>query len=498
MKIKQFLLYCCIFAFLFCSCDIQIGGGSDSGTINNPTDVPSRKFWAQNLVTGNFYQVDADLLAQSKNCSVWADKEAGVSIATANSMAKAYEDNILPKMLDTFGIQVKDQNGVVWNTMELADYIGDEDGKLCILLLDIRDGYSPGTSWVAGYFWDGNFYDTNTYRTSNECDMIYIDTYPSKPGTADSNATFAHEMQHMMNSVTSRLIRHDDKYFYPMDLWIDEGLSTTAEWLIMGSHPIDRWLWYNQDPSGLIRKGNNFFVWGNRESEDQEALMDDYATTYLFFQWLRLQAGSKDIYYDIITSGNYDYKAVTSAANKYMTGMNYDDWGTLLKNWLAANYINAPSGPYGYKNDSVLKNVKANTAPDGVTSVYLAPGEGVYSITDDYQLPGSKQSVRYAGLDKSGNALSDTKTFSGGAMLTYNANTNNIKGGLESGTTTGVAASYTEADASGRSVAGASFSGSYAIGPWDMLRRNGLERPSSGNEFSFELTKPIKGIKILE
>jgi len=491
MRKGQFLLYLGFVAFLFCSCDnlqIEIGGGT--GNSGGPSDTLPRKFWAQNIATGSFYQIDADLMAESKNCKVWVERGSGVSDATASSMAKAYEDNILPKMLKTYGINaniVYEGEVVATNTMELADWLGDKDGKLCILLLDIKDEYNPGVndSYVGGYFWGENF--RNLVKYSNLCDMIYIDTYPGKPGTMESNTTFAHEMQHMMNFVTSQLTRES-----LMDLWVDEGLSQSAEWLISGSHPEVRWAWYNQDPSGLIKKGNNFFIWGNREKENQYAILDDYSTAYLFFQWLRLQAGTSDIYYDIITSNNYDYKAVTSAANKYITGGNYSDWSTLLKAWLAANYINAPSGPYGYKNDGTLKNIRARTMPAGVNNISLAPGEGVYSTTNNFGIPSNKQSIRYAGLNKTSNTLSDTATFSGGALLTYNANTNN-KGGAESGITTGVA-SYDAADnGSSRSVVGIKLSGPFAIGAGDMLKRSGFEGMPS-----FELTQPIKGITIFE
>jgi len=494
MRKRQFLLCFGLFAFLFCSCNMELGIGG-SGGVSNPTNVPPRKFWAQNLVTNNFYLLDANLLAESKNCKVWAESTSGVSVATATSMAKAYEDNILPKMLNTYGIRkpvAYEGKIIANNTMELADWLADGDGKLCILLLDIKDGYQPGVNDMvtAGYFWGGNFVNM---QYSNLCDMIYIDTYPGKPGTMESNSTFAHEMQHMMNFVTSALIRTTSNDINFMDVWVDEGLSSSAEWLISGSHLEKRWAWYNQDPSGLINKGNNFFIWGNREKENLYANLDDYATVYLFFQWLRLQAGNNDIYYDIITSSNYDYNAVTSAANNYITGKNYSDWGTLLKTWLAANYINAPSGPYGYRNDGTLKNIHAKTMPSGVKSVSLAPGEGVYSITDNYVMPSGKQNIRYAGLNKTGNALSDTATFSGGALLTYNTNTNNLNGSAESGITTGVA-SYEVADfESGRSAVTASFSGPFVIGAGDVLRRNGFEEKSF-----FELPKLKKGITVLE
>jgi len=515
MKIKQTLLYFCLFAVLFCSCELLIdiggiggggsggggsGGGSGGGGINNPTNVPPRKFWAQNMTTERFYQLDADLLAESNNCRVWAERSASVSVATANAMAKAYEEKIMPKMLDTFAyngpLSADGKTVIANNTLELAGWLtNDAEKKLNILLLDVKDSYKPkeNEAYCAGYFWMGNFYQNNPSadpltRYSNYCSMIYVDTYPGVPGSEESNTTVAHELQHLMSFVNAIISDKDN----PLDTWVDEGLSSAAEWLYLGKQVNSRIDWYNRDQSGLIQKGNNFFVWDNREKENQYAILDEYATVYLFFQWLRLQSGSIGIYKEITLSENYNHLAVTNAANKAMGGNGYDNWETLLKTWLAANYINAPSGPYGYKNDDTLKKVKAKTAPNGVTSLSLAPGEGVYSITNNYNMPGQKQYIRYAGLDKSGNALSDTVTFSGGALLTYNANTN-IKGAKESGTTTGVAASYAEADAPGRSAFGPGFSGPYAISAGDMLSRNGFERPTF-----FELTKPVKGITVIE
>jgi hypothetical protein len=460
-------------------------------------------------VTNSFYQLDAELLAESNNCRVWAEKGAGVTVAIANSMAKAYEEKIRPKMLDTFAYKgqigyngtelgpiANINNGVVVanDTQELAGWMTDDDGKLTLLLLDIKDGYKQGVNdgYVAGYFWGGNIVSSPSSqyaKYSNGCSMIYVDTNPGVPGSDESNSTVAHELQHLMTYVNAYI---SDKE-YLLDTWIDEGLSSAAEWLYFGKQVDSKINWYNNDRSGLIQKGNNFFVWENRERESQYANLDDYSTVYLFFQWLRLQSGSTDIYKEITMSNYYDYLAVTNAANGAMKGNGYDDWGTLLKTWLAANYINAPSGPYGYKNDSVLKGLKAKTAPNGVTNIPLAPGEGVYSLTNNYNLPPKKQSILYAGLDKSGNALSDTKTFSGGALLTYNVNTN-TRGATESGTTTGVAASVEfDINVLGRSVAEVSFSGPYVIDAGSIIRRNGFEEKPS-----FELTKPIKGITILE
>ena len=212
--------------------------------------------------------------------------------------------------------------------------------------------------------------------------------------------------------------------------------------------------------------------------------MDDYNTVYLFFQWLRLQAGNNKIYYDIISSSERDYNAVTTAANKYMGGKGYNSWPTLLKTWLAANYINAPSGPYGYMNESVLKSIKAKTAP-AAKNIQLFPGEGVFSITNaGFPWPAQGTNIRYAGLTMNSPWLSDSSSYSGGALLTYNANSN-TSGARETGITSGVAKVDTLYDRSVDKLP----SGPYAVGVRDILRSKGHEE-----EFVIDLTKLLKTI----
>jgi hypothetical protein len=348
--------------------------------------------------------------------------------------------------------------------MGAADFIADGDGKLCILLLDIKDGYTgPGGSYTAGYFFLGDFLEDNDslgYR-SNEADMIYLDTYPAKPGSSESYQTLAHEMQHLMNFATSIMRRITNNTIYLMDTWIDEGLSSAAEYIYLGKHIEERVEWFNRDSEDTIALGNNFFVWGNLETN---SILDDYATVYLFFQWLRLQADGTEIYKDIIGATDSDYRAVTEAAKKNIQWFNESDtiaedsletspWERLFESWLAANYINAENGEYGYKNDDMLKDLVVSMASAKNDSLPLLPGEAVYSITDsDGEIlnytEGSGPNIKYLGLK--GKATVDEEptvddtipvnynnTYSGGALLTYNSNTDRMDGMLESFKETG-------------------------------------------------------------
>jgi hypothetical protein len=439
-QMRKMVLSITVIALLFTGCGDFIGWGGENNTV-----LPGN-FWAQNLVTGAFYRIDAEKLTENSMCEVWAEKGSGVTAAMANNAVNAY-NTVYPKMMKTFGFQVDVKNvGKKMNTMEIAHWLatGKTSGaKLTILFLDVKDGYvKEGDFYYGGYFYSGDLFKNADYPQfkSNERAMIYFDTYPSTyPSLLGLNAYIphlAHEMQHLMNFLSSYVIRGNNDN---TDAWINEGLSEAAEWVCSGYTYAG--YNYNIDRSGLIAKGNNFYVWNNRGAESPWANYDDYVTASLFFQWLRLQSGNTDIYYDIHTSKFSNYQAVTSAANSKIDSIYNNNWPLLLRDWHAANFTNDSSGRYGYMNDSDLKNVKAKMFPTTATSVNLFPGEGVYSrTTTDGAVPGASGAIRYAGLPPVSGTPSDTASFANGARLTYNVNTN-AKGASASGNTTGIAPS---------------------------------------------------------
>jgi hypothetical protein len=149
---------------------------------NNP-GVPistTRNFWARNFNDGTFYTLRAQKLAEGENCTVWAEAGSGVDASTAQSLVKIYDGNIYSKMINAFSIGSFIYSGRRYNnTIALADSFGDRDGKLLILILDIRDSFNPTTGGFAleGYFSWINLYrndpNDNLLKYSNECDMIY-------------------------------------------------------------------------------------------------------------------------------------------------------------------------------------------------------------------------------------------------------------------------------------------------------------------------------------
>jgi hypothetical protein len=469
---RKLLFISVVFSLVLFSCDFNSGGLAGN-------------FWAINLRDDRPYRVDAELLYTGTHCDIWAEKGSGITLADAQQFANEYDANIYQKMIDAFGLTNFTYYGYgpFSDTMKFADWMGDVNGRLCILLLDIKDDYKKDVneSYVAGYFWGG---DLQNVRNSNLRDMIYIDTYPGLSTLEERKTaykTLAHEMQHLMNFVTSFAKRShlngSSLSVSLMDEWIDEGLSSAAEYVYNG-HTTDRISWFKNNGgslNSLINRGNNFFVWGNRVNESQYAHLDDYSTVYLFFQWLRLQRGNTGIYRDIIASSYFNHLAVVNA-------INYSDWETLLKTWMAANYINASTGQYGYRGETAFNGMKAPSAPAGTTSLNLYPGEGVYSITNSAPaLSGQGANIRNTFLSAAG--VNDSAFSNGGALLTYNINTNIANGLRETGVTTGVAANQITRTASGVQAV---FSGPFVIDARDL---SGIGGGGGTVDFSLPLNK---------
>ena len=428
------------------------------------------QFYALDVKTKKHYILTAKKLWEGKTCTIWAEERNGtteVTKAGAKKFADKYDDEIRGKLIKAFSVIDGEQG---FDILAYADSLTDSNGKLTILFLDIRDGYN-GSAYVAGYFFEGDFYQQGKiFRSSsysNGRDMIYVDTNPGLKYTEETYATFAHELQHLINYATRARNGAGQ-----MDIWVNEGLSAWAEYLYYGRNPYDKWYNFIQDIAGTIARGNNFFVWGNHEA-NPDSILDEYSTVYLFFRWLYLQAADKelegDIFKKIIASPHHDYRAVTEVAAQI--NPEWSNWGTLLGTWLAANCY--PGSPYGYIGDEELMgNIRVNTISG--TSISLYPGEGVYSlIMGDSFAPApetSRVNIRYAGLVED-SFIVNASEITGNILLTYNANANNGDKTTETGELTGFS-SVAPVRAQSRGGQAGRFTGPYVLDARDLLGRD--------------------------
>jgi len=386
------------------------------------------QFYAQNMKSNEYYIITADKLYDGDKCEIWAEQGSGITVKKAKEIAAEYDRVIRPLIVNAFSEKYFTYtfNGMEHSFDDMLDYAnwlaGRDDGKLTILLLDIKDDYDGKTnySYVAGYFFSGNLNKAGKISNyySNGRDMIYVDTYPGlQLQPKQSYATFAHELQHLVNFVTGFWLNRSNS-----DLWINEGFSAIAEYLYMGENPKDKCEWLS-DSRSTIKTGNNFFVWGNHKEENPYANLDDYATVYLFFRWLYLQADAAlqpHLFRDIAHSSYANYNAVTDVAGQI--DPDWEDWESLLRAWLTANYY-PKNAVYGYKGDRYLQDI-VKVAPIANTTIPLYPGEGVYSIIKGSYTTPSATHIRYEAL-------------AGETLLTFNANSDRYAN-PETGSLTGV------------------------------------------------------------
>ncbi len=364
-----------------------------------------RTFRAVNAETNVYYDVESTLMASGDHCMVYVENGADVTEAVAQAVADCYDDSIYDQISTAFGA--------------IEDV--DNNGKVILLLLDIQDGYTGSGGYVAGYFDPVNMFDSNSEPNSNEADMLFLDTYPSVAGDADFFSTMAHELQHLINFSNTYMVDGTEQ-----DLWINEGLSSGAEYVYSGAVNQDRVDWFNYNGNGAIVYGNNFFVWyGYWENEDANNVLDNYATVSLFFQWLRIHASNGTaIYKDILSSSYRDYRAVTDAAALRIADQD-GTWLDLLRTWDTANVLCNATGEYGYEGELTVSMPYFN-AVGGATAVYLSPGEGLVSANAGAYTPtASGVNIKYRGIDTDTDAVVDAAGYTGNRILVLNANNDN-------------------------------------------------------------------------
>ncbi|MCL2270181.1 MAG: hypothetical protein FWC24_02445 [Treponema sp.] len=461
MKKIKTALFAALFIVLLTSC-IIFPDLNMLKPVENLDILEENSFYAQNMTNKKYYKVKASILWEGSKCVIWAENDSMVTRKQAQDIANEYDSKIRPIIIETFS---RDDG-----EMDIIDYANDlagrNDRKLTVLLLDIKDGFKneKTDTYVAGYFFSGNFLkkgNTGSGHYSNGRDMIYIDTDPGLSlQIRESYVTFAHELQHLVNFVTSVRMNRGS-----VDTWIDEGLSSQAEHFYLGDNSKDKCEWFSADSEGTIARGNNFFVWGNHE-EKPRSILDDYATVYLFFRWLYLQADSElqsHIFYDIGSSSYRNYRAVTAIAGAINPA--WGNWENLLRTWLAANYY--PHNAYGYTGDAYLQE-KIRVSPATGITISLYPGEGAYSVmSNSYSPAETGNHIRYAGLADNAPDIITSPPYRGNILLTFNANTNNaVSTRPETGSLTGISPSVSrKAGGNGKT------SGPYKIDARDILGR---------------------------
>jgi len=175
-----------------------------------------KNFFAYDFTTGKYYTTQATLRKVSGHCYVYVENsQFNVNVSTGNvdTIGNTFDSIIYPTATSYFGSE--------WNPGI------DNDEKITILVLDIKDGWPSSNTFFQGYF---SFLDElpdisaqqPPHRArSNEREMFYMDCFPAYAAGDKFLETLAHEFQHMIHW-------HQNP---SEEEWLDEGMSDLSSYL---------------------------------------------------------------------------------------------------------------------------------------------------------------------------------------------------------------------------------------------------------------------------
>ena len=287
------------------------------------------EFFVTDTVTDTTYTIGATLQVVSPNAYWYVDDELDIRDEDLQQAANEYESAIRPTLLEAFGD--------VWNPGV------DGDPRLTVLHTDLGGG-------VAGYFDSRHEFPLHTQPNSNEREMLYMDGVAFRPGSLAYMSVLAHELQHAIHWA------HDSSE----ESWVNEGLSEVAK-VETGYEPtfIDAF---------LRRPSTQLTFW-----EELGGSIPHYGAATLFMLYLQDHYGDSGSLRSLITNSADGVDGINEFLSPHST-----TFDGVYADWVAANYLDSDTGPYGYsKHDVQVRRIDSINRP-GETTGYLAPYSSRY------------------------------------------------------------------------------------------------------------------------
>ena len=305
---KKLFLLVCILSLIGCGGDESDGhNGSRSFTGHS-----SLTFWAMNLTTSSYtpYKIMANLAGEGTHCYVYLESGRFVNPATIQNILTQFDTVIYPKMRNAYGDEPNP--GI------------DNDPKIYILLLDIKDGWNgiTITGYTAGYFYSLDQYENQTLpinmRHSNEKDIFYMDITPglTHAGLTQFTHTLAHEFQHMIHWNN----KNGD------DDWLDEAMSEVAPFYAFGTTSSDR-----VEDFKNLNHSDSLTDWG--PGNNGYGTLADYAVAYMWAQYMADRFPG-DVFRNIISGPGIGTGSVDNYLTNLGGGENFEsvflDWSRAI------------------------------------------------------------------------------------------------------------------------------------------------------------------------
>ena len=290
-------------------------------------------WWAHDLSATSltFYQTSSTCRAIGNNCYIFVED----SIWTSCKVDQIAVNRVL-ESFDTKNALPNSTKGIYQTNVESFGNPPnvDNDSRIIILILNIRDGWTPGNAYTAGYFYS---YNQGTGSNSNRAEVFYLDSNPlnlkSDTGINTGMSITAHEFQHMIhfNYLSSTT-------FY------NEAFSEIASYL--NGYSIRTSNRYINDTNQYL------LIW--RDGND---VLKDYERAARFALYLSEQF-SPQIFRQYLQTKIKDASGITLAA-QVMDPAGNRNFESILEDWFIANYLNDRNynTRYGYQLSGLPKAV---------------------------------------------------------------------------------------------------------------------------------------------
>ncbi|MCW7470804.1 peptidase MA family protein [Leptospira kanakyensis] len=232
--------------------------------------------WARDLTTNSSVCVTVDLVVSGTNVEVYKERSLSLNY-DLTKFGRDFDSITFPKLISTFGVP--------------SDI--DGNGKVKILVMDIRDGATANSAYVAGYFDPINYFPDNILSRlrSNYAEVLYLDGKELIAAlNFDTNAfasTAAHEFQHLLRYPRMRAANQSD------ELWINEGTSEVAS-DIAGYGPqnsrMDCYSGVNDSRCSDGINGVSLLDWDNTSND----VLKQYSFAYVYMRYLYDISGTND------------------------------------------------------------------------------------------------------------------------------------------------------------------------------------------------------------
>ena len=333
-----------------------------------PTVGDTKTFFVINGAGTAYEEITATLMRIGKHVQIWCEDTDFATESQIQDLADEFDNVIYPLVTENFA--------------EPSDI--NEDGTITLLFTDL------GLS-IAGYFSPGDLYSSSTFPQSNERDMIFVSTRNALTNKG-AYAVIAHEFQHLCYNNQNAIIENDAQGINDnANTWINEGMSMTAMHLYNGIQ--SDWIGaYNQSAS--ITKGQSLTDWNDSSTTD---VYGDYALSYLFFEYLRIQGNNETgMFKEIIEDESNDYRCVEHAIRKYVgEGLSFSDFNVLFR---LALLLNEDTGTFGFGGEEGFNlTEKYYTGTEAVdlqgTGAIFREIDGSYTEPDD-----KSAIIKYVGI----------------------------------------------------------------------------------------------------